>query len=190
VKVRKQFRRHPRKTAFCPLARLIPAYPRQPVAQLVFPGLPLTVSTTVTTGVIASLYEIKASNILNFATRVGSLFEEYRIVHAKFNLLTFSSTNPGLIVDWIDEKDTSAPTSTEARQKVARAFPAALAVPHVLSWTSVDPLDLQYIDIGTTTTSLATFKIYTDNAFFGSSTTATPYFTVVPEFTVQFRGFN
>ncbi len=172
------------------MPKLTAAYPGQVVKAFKLEAAPLTVSTTVTTGVIASVYAVKASNIANFATRFGVLFEEYRIVRARFHVRNFSSTNPGLFVHWVDEKQTGNPTSAEALQKSMKSFSASSPSPHTITWTSNDPLDLQYIDIGTTSTELCTYKIYTDNTFFGSSTVATAYATIVPEFWVQFRGYN
>lgn len=169
---------------------LIPAFPGQVVKMFKLEATPLNISTTVTTGVIAQVFAVKASNIANFATRFGVLFEEYRIVRAKFTVKNYASTNPGLFVHWVDEKQTTNPTSAEALQKSLKSFSASSPSPHVITWTSNDPLDLQYIDIGTTATELATYKIYTDNAFFGSSIVATAYACVVPEFWIQFRGYN
>jgi hypothetical protein len=172
------------------LPALIPAFPGQVVKSFKLEATPLTITTTVTTGVIAQVFAVKASNIANFATRFGALFEEYRIVRARFTVRCFSSTNPGLLIHWIDEKQTANPTSAEALQKSMKSFSASSPSPHVITWTANDPLDLQYIDIGTTSTELATYKIYTDNALFGSSIVATAYACVAPEFWVQFRGYN
>jgi hypothetical protein len=172
------------------LPALIPAFPGQVTKSFKLEATPLTIVTTVTTGVIAQVFAVKASNIANFATRFAPLFEEYRIVRARFTVRCFSSTNPGLLIHWIDEKQTAAPTSAEALQKSMKSFSASSPSPHVITWTANDPLDLQYIDTGTTATELATYKIYTDNALFGSSIVVTAYATVVPEFWVQFRGYN
>lgn len=172
------------------ITALLPAYPGQVVKQFKVEASPLLLTTTVTTGVIAQVYAVKANNIANFATRFGVLFEEYRIVKARFTVKCFASTNTGLFVNWVDEKQTGNPTSTEALQKSLKAFACSSPSPHVLTWTANDPLDLQYIDIATITTELATFKIYTDATFFGSSIIATPYAQVFPEFWVQFRGYN
>lgn len=168
----------------------MPAYNGQVVKMFKLEATPQTVSTTVTTGVIAQVFAVKASNIANFATRFGALFEEYRIVKAKFSVKCFSSTNPGLLVHWVDEKQTANPTSAEALQKTVKSFSASSPSPHVLTWVSNDPLDLQFIDIGTLTTELCTYKLYTDTAFFGSSIVATAYATIFVEFWVQFRGYN
>ncbi len=169
---------------------LLPAYPGQVVDKLVITCTPSLLSTTVTTGVIAGTFLVRSSVIANFATRFGATFEEYRIVRARFVLRTFSSTNPGLFTHWIDEKDvTNPPTLAEAQQKSDRRFSCASPSPHVLTWTASDPLDLQYLDMATTT-SVACYKIYTDNANFGSSAVATPYAEITASYWIQFRGWN
>ncbi len=168
----------------------LPAYPGQVVKTFKLPLTPFTVVTTVTTGQIAAFLLVQASAIQNFATRFGSLFEEYRIVKVRFWFKTFSSSNPGLLTHWIDEKDQTAPIASEAKQKSALQFSAADPSPHVLTWTARDPLDLQYTDIGTTTVTPVTYKLFTNNADFGSSPVSTPYGTISSQIWVQFRGLN
>lgn len=172
------------------LAALRPAFPGQVVKQFTCEGTPVLLTTTVTTGVIAQQYVVQAGQITNFATRFGALFEEYRIVHCKIKLKNFSSTNPGLFTHWFDEKDANAPTAAEALQKSKFQFSCASPSPHTMNWTARDPLDLQYISIGTTNTTVVSYKIYTDTATYGSSAVATPYAQITSEFTVQFRGYN
>jgi hypothetical protein len=154
-----------------------------------FEGIPLLLTTTVTTGVIAQSQNAANTSIQNFATRVGVLFEEYRIVRVKYVLKCFSSTNPGLFTHWFDEKTTTAPTSVEALQKSTKQFSASSPSPHTLVWTANDPVDLQYIDIGGTIV-VGTYKIYTDATNFGSSIVATPYAQLTSIYTIQFRGYN
>jgi len=169
---------------------LQPSFPGQVVKQFKLESLPLLVTTTVTTGVIATAYSVQAANVQNFATRFGVLFEEYRIVRASFSLKCFSSTNPGLFTHWVDEKQVAAPTSAEALQKSMKSFSCASPSPHVIKWAAKDPLDLQYTDIGTTNVIPVTYKIYTDNANFGSSVVATAYGQITCDLIVQFRGYN
>jgi hypothetical protein len=168
---------------------LLPAYPGQVTKKFVLEGTPILLTTTVTTGVIASATGSSSAAIANFATRFGATFEEYRIVRIAYTIKCFASTNPGLFVHWIDEKQVAAPTLAEAQQKSSKSFPASSPMPHTLTWTANDPLDLQFQDIGTAVNSCA-YKIYTDNANFGSSIVATAYAQIFPVFHVQFRGYN
>ncbi len=150
------------------------------------------VSTTVTTGAIASYYDVRASNVGGWTDRFTATFVEYRIVKARFHTRCFSSTNPGLLVTWFDEKNTTTvPLLAEAQQKMVSAFSASdVTKPHTMKWCAQDPLDLQYTTIATTNVVPVTYKVFTNNANFGASTVATPYLEIVPEFLVQFRGLQ
>ena len=172
------------------IPKLIAAYPGQITKSFVLEGLPVLLTTTVTTGLIAtSLSTAALSTVQNFGTRFGALFEEYRVVRVKFTVKTFSSTNPGLFVHWIDEKQGAAPTSAEALQKSSKSFSCASPSPHTLVWTANDPLDLQFVDIASGVNS-AYYKVYTDNTNFGSSAAVTAYGQIFPVYHIQFRGYN
>jgi len=102
----------------------------------------------------------------------------------------FSSTNPGVLQFWIDEKSTNSPTLAEAQER-ATLIQNASAVDRnpVLKWTCADPSDLMYVPTATAFVT-ATFKVFTNNANFGSSIVATDYLEVEPEFQFQFRGLQ
>jgi len=170
--------------------RLIRSYPRQVVWDVWLPGTPTKATTTVTTGVIAFTQSVSRNQITAFTTRFQSTFVEYRIVMARFRIRLFSSTNPGVLQVFIDEKITVNPTLVEAQERATLILSASATdrTPELL-WTCADPLDLQY-QVITAVTQPATFKVYTDNANFGSSIVATDYFEVEPEFRVQFRGLQ
>lgn len=169
---------------------IIRSYPKQNVWDTWLPLFPSKGTTTVTTGVIASSYQIYITAINNFAARFGSTFVEYRIVQANISLRFFSSINPGAIQCWCDEKSTSAPTVTEGRERYTWSYNASdIENTKVMKWKCVDLLDLQYSPIGTTYTPVS-FKAYTNNADFGSSITATDYFEILGTARVQFRGLQ
>lgn len=167
---------------------LIRSYPRQVVWQTWLPGTPSKQTTTVTTGVRQSSFPVAFTSMSAFATRFGSTFVEYRIIRAKFVYRCFSSTIPGVSQIWIDEKDTANPTLTEARERAILSISHADVVrEHSLKWECTDTLDLQYSPIGTAVT-VASFKLYTDNAVFGAPVVATEFMEIVPYFELQFRG--
>jgi hypothetical protein len=144
----------------------------------------------VTTGLIAFVFNVSSGNIQSFATRFGSTFVEYRIIRAKFQIRLFSSTNPGVLQFFIDEKSQSSPTLAEALERATLVVNAsAVDQRPILKWVCADPLDLQYSATGTAAVS-ATFKCYSNNTNFGSSIVATDYFVVEPMFQVQFRGLQ
>lgn len=168
--------------------QLVPSFPKQICWDVWLPGLPVKATTTVTTGVIAASYVINKSNIQSFGTRFSSTFDEYRIVQARFQIRCFSSTNPGVVTAFFDENSTGVPVLAEAQERYILNFSASsVDKPHSLMWTAADPQDLLYNPIATGFTP-ATFKVYTDNANFGSSIVATDYFEVSISFRVQFRG--
>jgi len=169
---------------------LIKSYPHQIVWEVTLPATPIKLTTVVTTGLIANALNVNILGVNNFATRFGATFVEYRIVRAWFALKMFSSTNPGLLQFWLDEKVTSAPTSTEAAERYVLSMSAAqVDAPGMVKWVCSDPLDLQYQPIGTTYTPV-TFKSFSNNTTYGSSIVATDYAEIVPHFQFQFRGLQ
>jgi hypothetical protein len=128
------------------------------------------------------------TGISSFATRFGSTFVEYRVVRAKVKLRLFSSTNPGVLQFWYDEKSGATPTLAEANERaVLTLSAAAIDRSPTLAWTAADPLDLQYNAINVNYTPV-TFKVYTNNANFGSSIVATDYLELQVFYQLQFRG--
>jgi hypothetical protein len=167
---------------------LIRSYPRQICWDVWLPVSPSKLTTTVTSGLINHAYGISSAFVASFATRFGSTFVEYRMVMARIKLRFFSSTNPGVVQVWYDEKVASAPTLAEAQERyILSENASAIDRRPQLMWTAADPLDLQYSAIGTAY-SPVTFKVYTDNANFGSSIVATDYVEVEGEIRFQFRG--
>jgi len=169
---------------------LIRTYPHQVAWEVWLPATPTKLTTTVGTGVISSIYPINIGQILNFATRFGGTFVEYRIIRAMFQIRLFNSTNPGVIQFWLDEKNNAAPTVTEATERAILSLSAsATDTRPTMKWTNADPLDLQYSPIATVV-NVAFFKTYTNNALFGSSAVATDYVEFIPVFQFQFRGLQ
>jgi len=167
---------------------LIRTYPRQAVWEVWLPGSPVKLTTTVTTGLIAQSLPVSSASVAGFATRFGSTFVEYRIVRAHWRVRFFSSTNPGVIQFWIDEKSNAAPTLAEAQERYTLTCSAAsIDTQPMLKWICSDPLDLQYLAISATA-NVSSFKSFTNNAQFGSSIVATDYVEIEPEFQFQFRG--
>jgi len=169
---------------------LIRTYPHQVAWQVWLPGTPTKFTTTVTTGLIAGVINVVSTSITSFATRFSQTFVEYRMIRAIFRIRLFSSTNPGVLQFWVDEKSNATPILAEAQER-ATLISSAAAVDKtpVLKWVSADPLDLQYIATSASAT-LATFKVFTNNTNFGSSIVATDYLEVEPVFEVQFRGLQ
>jgi hypothetical protein len=177
-----------KKNRSFPLLKNIPAYRGQVVEDFHISLAPIVVTTTVATGQIANVYAVTAAAIPTFATRFASLFEEYRIVKVRFVVKNFSTINPGLFTHWFDEKNATAPTAAEALRINLKTFSACSPSPHSLTWVARDPLDLQYTDCSSLLTNPVSYKLYTDNAVFGSSIVATAYAQVTASILIQFRG--
>jgi len=163
-------------------------YPGQVTWQVWLKATPVKYTTTVTTGIIATVNAVTSAAVTSFSTRFGSTFNEYRIVRCRWKIRFFSSTNPGVVQFWVDEQSSSVPTLVEARERYTRTLSASSVESRSeIAWTCSDPADLAYQAIAATSIP-ATLKFYTDNAVFGSSVVATDYFEVSPEFEFQFRG--
>ncbi len=173
-----------------------PAYSGQYKARMTLPGIPFLLSTTVTTGVIASVtnlqvYENGGFGVQGFTTRFGSTFDEYRILGANVKVRPVSAST-GVSVMSFDEKSSSAPTANSAMERVGLRLPNTNANNKscvVMRWRARDLLDLQYTAIGTLVTPCY-FKVYTDLATWGAPAAVTPLWLVEPEFLVEFRGLK
>jgi len=173
-----------------PVLQLRPAFKGQVVTSMKIECIPELIVSTVTTGVVQTVYTVNVGNISNFATRFASLYEEYRIVKAKFYTRLFSSNISGLLLTWVDEKTFGVPTLAESRTKTNKRdmFNAScIDRKPLLSWTPHDPLDQQYTSTSVTNT-FAAFKVYSDNANYAMPIVATAIGEIFAEFTVQFRG--
>jgi hypothetical protein len=152
--------------------------------------LPVKLTTTVTSGVIANSNQVNKGNVASFATRFASTFVEYRMVQARMKVRLFSSTNPGIFQMFWDEKSIGAPTAAEASERATEEISCAATDRTVESlWTCADPLDLQY-QVMTTAITPVTFKTYTDNSTYGASIVATDYAEVSGFIRFQFRGLQ
>jgi hypothetical protein len=170
--------------------QLHPAFPGQYITAMTIPGTTLPLTTTVTTGVIASAYACDpTTTVTSWAARFGSTFKEYRVIKALLKIKQFSSTLPGQMNAWVDETLTTAPTSFQALeyQGVTTFAAGNNERTHIVKWVPHSTTELAYVPIATASTN-ATYKIYTDNANYGSSIVATAYCTTQVLFTIQFRG--
>jgi hypothetical protein len=188
--------RRPRQNSKRPQARqdtvlfLRPEFPGQPVCvHKVYTFVP-PLLTTVTSGAIISNSTLVASTLIpNLATRFAG-YSEFRIVKVIAKVRCYSTTNPGILVMWFSEDDSTAPTATKAISSVAKEFSASANLPeHTLTYVPHDPAQQTWTLVSSGAPVIGYHKLYTDNANFGSSIVATPYCTLAFESTVQFRGF-
>jgi hypothetical protein len=174
-----------------PALRLLPAFPGQPIFSTTVMADPIVLSTTVTTGVIANTTTITSALITSFTTRFAT-WDEYRIVGVQVKTSCFSSTNPGQLNHWIDIPNTAgaAPAIADSRKNRCVRFPASdVSKSHMTTFVPHDPAIQAWSDLFTGLT-IGVYKLYTDNANYGSSVVATQYVCVDILLTIQFRGFR
>lgn len=169
-----------------------PSYSGQQSAILKMPGTPVLYSTTVTTGVIAQRLPLGINNIVDFATRFASTFEEYRLLSADYKI-TCVSASTGISKFWLEEKDVSStPTLNESREKTHVNIPNTNAnskSQRIMKWRARDLLDLEYTDIATTVNPVS-LSVYTDTATLGAPATVTALWLIEPMVTIEFRGLG
>lgn len=174
-----------------PALMLKPAFKGQVVSAIKVEGSPYKLQTQITTGLIAQCYDVNASYIESFPSRFASLYEEYRIIKMQWKIKFFSSTCPGVLITWVDEKKLSTlPTLSEAKTKVSSRNIVNLSRVGddlMITWVPRDPLDQQYI-ASNSYVNVCAFKAYTDYTNFGAPIAVTDVGIVYPTYTLQFRG--
>ncbi len=169
---------------------LRPAFKGQPVFATRIMSDFFKLTTTVTTGQIASVVTITSALITNFVARFPG-FEEFRIVKAKIIITMFSSTNPGRVILYADPDDNTTPTLQLARNHRSMMMGASdVTSPFVMSYTPHDLQKLNYTQVGAADAAIGYFKFFTNNTNLGSSIVATDYLDYSVELTVQFRGYQ
>ncbi len=167
--------------------RLLPAFRGQPVAQFWVPADPIKLTTTVTTGVIANTTAINYSLISSFTTRFAG-WDEYRVIQVRIEWKCFSSTNPGMVRGWVEDRSNATPTLAIAEASEGLCFSAGdVVTPHVLTYRIMDPVYIDYTQLNATQT-IGYINTYTNNANYGATGVATDYVGVHAKLLFQFRG--
>jgi hypothetical protein len=169
----------------------------QQVCSLRMPSGPVVLSTTVGTGLIAYVQAFDPqADVTNWSSRFQSLFSEFRIKMVEVHLVALTNTQ-GQAVVWWDEAAstlTTPPTFVEATERGQSFIPLSVNSSksvHVYRWVPRDIKDLIFYSTNTTTFNTPVgFKLFTNNANYGSSVVATPAFNVTIFFTLEFRGYS
>ncbi len=165
--------------------------PQQKLYSLILPGTSLVLSTSGAGG-IATVISAAASNIVNWSTRFATLFDEYRFLKVVWKV-TPVQNQIGVTYFYVDENDSSVPTLTEARNHrhviLSNSNTASSRMPYLFKWRSADLADLGFTGTGTTSTTPAVLKIYTD-ATLGTAAAINTMWLVDVVFTVQLRGIQ
>jgi len=170
-----------------------PKYAGEPVKRFTLAAPPTILSTTVTTGVIASTTNLDArGTIAGFLTRFQNTFDTYRVlkVVVKIRPLTVAT---GVTRMWFETSLASASDSaTAASERVARTLSNSQADSKStcqMSYEMNDIQELQYVSVASTQEpAYPIFYVYTDTASWGAPIAVTPLWLIEPIFTVEFRG--
>lgn len=163
-----------------------------PVYTIDLVSVPSTVTTG--TGAIATVYSITscASNVQNWSTRWAACFQEYRVVGVRTYVRVINlSVNQGVVVAWLDEKSSAAPTASQSLQARGTMIAGSTGTNNEgnqfeFQWQPHDINDLQFFSTGTTTAN-AWLKAYSDNANWGTGAAQTITLLFTNVYRVQFR---
>jgi len=163
----------------------------------VYPRLKLDVpiipfNTVITAGATAGVMAIDLTRVFNWSGRFATLFREYAITGARLEARPQNvSPAGGLIAAFLDEESASVPTGAQSVNRPRLDMTAGpLTVPKAyhIDWTPRDPLDLDFVDTGTTFTPVW-LKIYTDTANFFAPVSMTGQVLVTGTIAFEFRGY-
>lgn len=157
--------------------------------------IPIVVSTqAIAAGAIAISSPIDSTNIPNFATRFGSLFKEFAIVGARFELRVCAVTSPqGVLLAYIDENSNAAPTSTALNYAHAECPLVSSSVDstgsiHKVEWVAKSYADLTWDSTGTSG-NVGYLKLFASSGTTGTNASTTAQVLVTGVFAVCFRGY-
>jgi hypothetical protein len=168
-----------------------PSFSGQQLFTVKMDGIPVKVTTTITTGVAAVAYEADAvSTVLGYGTRFSATFQEKRLIKASFKV-TFLTPSTGVLVSMFDEKVVSVPTANQSKEQdiLGREPITNTLRPKTYVWKARDILDLEFSPVATASTPV-TFKCYTSTADWGATIVSTDIAIIEPTFWVQFRGLK
>ncbi len=172
--------------------RLIPGSSRPPnyAEQVVEHGWVKAPSVLVaaSAGTIAYVQTPTLASLSNVAG-FQALYDEYRIIKINW-LVQASGPNSGSTLFYIDDNDTSNPTSTTADRKGVVTMCNNSANPkstRLFKWKAQSLLDLDFLDCsGSASSNWASLKIYTTTLAYGSGSSTA--FLVSPMVYIQGRG--
>jgi len=150
-------------------------------------GTTTTLTTTVSTGVVAFVYSIDLAGVTGL-TRYTNAWDEYRMLRCDFDIYPVVAST-GICNFWYDEKSGATPTANEAQERdVNRVLITnSFKNNHTYQWVPRDITDILYTPSSSTTT-VAYFKAFTNNTSWASTVVATAIFVVKPRFVIEWRG--
>lgn len=167
---------------------LRPEYKGQPAISIKMRAFPYMLTTSVTSGIVSANVSLSKGNLNNFATNFAG-FAEFRIVKVKASIKNYSSQSTGIGCVWFSEDDSSAVTVANALQAQCKQWNFSNVVNSTdMSYVPHDPAQQTWTLVSSGNPVIGYFKVWADNANFGTTIVATPLGIVTFEYTVQFRG--
>lgn len=149
----------------------------------------------IVSGALAQVISVDTTLINSWATRFQSLFQEFAIVGARFEIrITTVTSGQGMILAYIDENSATAPTSTQALARPHAEIPVTSTTidsagsMHVVEWRAHSYADLTW-DPVSATGIVAYLKLFASVAFTGTSASTAAQITVTGAYAVSFRGY-
>lgn len=167
--------------------------------QAVYPRIDLDVNMApqelaVAAGAIASVLNIDTTLLPNWSTRFASVFKEFAIVGARFELRVNNVTAPqGTVLAFIDEEAAAAPTATAVNYAHAEVPMVGSSVDstgsiHVVEWVARSYADLTW-DLTSTAGTVGYLKVFGNQANTGLAAATAASISVVGTFAIAFRGY-
>ncbi len=170
-----------------------------PAIVLKVPGVTFVMSSTGANVIAVSHDTSVATNVTNWATKLGAVFAEYAIVgitwFVQASANSDDATNPvsGSVAWWVDEQLNTAPTSTttQGRRRMVTSINSDNSTScGKITWKPRDFADLTFQLATTVAFSPAYLKVYGDAASYNlTCPTSFPIARVSQEYTVVFRNY-
>jgi len=162
------------------------------VVQIDMPIIPQVIALV--SGTIAANDGMTPPGLINaWATRIKTLFAEYRLLGCKLlirQINTPNSTASGVTAFYLDEKNGNAPSAATTLDHPRVEIPNSPVTSNKvssLSWVANDLLDEDWTDCAANITPVF-LKTYSDLANFATSNTTVTEFLITGSFRLQFRG--
>lgn len=170
-----------------------PSFAGMNIVSLRLPGIPVKLTSIVTTGLIANEQSMNPNSgtvgIETFS-RYTAVFREYRIDSIRMEIIPLGIYT-GATYFFFSERQLTTPTFYEAFTQEATLLKnnEQLAKNKFLTWKNSDYSDSTWT---TTGVNLAPcfFETYTDNANLGSPVAATELYLLRPTYYLRFRGLS
>jgi len=165
-------------------------YPGQPVLATSLQGLPVSILTTTSTGLVSIVVGLSPTNISNFAARFLT-WQEYRIVKVQVEVNLFSTTQPGLLNTWFESAAApGAPILSQTQNALAKRFSASdVTHKHRFDYVPHDTAEQSWQATNSGVNPVGYYKLYTDNANYGAPIVASQLGIIEVKYFIQFRGF-